>query len=393
MIKTAIIIERLDVALGGAERSVTELASQLAELGIEVTILAAKGISTAGNVRILCHDWKGKRTPLNVFEAAICEHLEENHYDIVHSTLPFAFADIYQPRGGSYVEAMTRNAASYPSDLTRNFKKITHFSNARRYAMMQTEKALCEAGGVTIVAALSKYVKKQFEDCYRLSEERIRIINNGVALPKQLDPDDIKQMRGAWLEKFSKDKSDKPVIFLFGANNFRLKGLAGLLEATRIAVSGDLQRDIYIVVAGSGKTGKYKRIAKKLGITRNVLFTGPLGRMQVALSACDAAVLPTFYDPCSRFILEALSVGKPVITTRFNGASEMFENFKHGILIRDGDDVKGLADALKYFAESENLIKARKAIAEDELNEELSIGRHARQMVELYKSIIAGRNV
>jgi len=392
LIKTAIIIERLDVALGGAERSISELASQLAESGAEITILAAKGASVTKNVKVLCQDWKGKRTPLNVFEAALKNHLQDNHYHIIHSTLPFDFADIYQPRGGCYLEAMERNAASYRRGKSRELKKLTHFFNTKRYAMMQAEKALCKSPGETIVAALSDYVKRQFEDCYDLPAEHIRVIKNGVAIIKQPDTTIAKQMRKGWLDKLAKDKSKEPVIFLFAANNFRLKGLMSLLVATKIAMSANLEREICIVVAGNGKIRKYKRMAKKLGIAQNILFTGPLGQMQTAISASHIAVLPTFYDPCSRFILEAITSGKPVITTRFNGASEMFENYRHGVLIKDGDDINGLADAIKYFTKIENITKARNAIASDKLIDELSIKRHARQMVELYKWIIAGRS-
>ena len=65
--KVAIIIERADVALGGAERSVSELAEAIGAIGYETHILAAKGQSTAQNVHILCADMPGKRTSYQVF--------------------------------------------------------------------------------------------------------------------------------------------------------------------------------------------------------------------------------------------------------------------------------------------------------------------------------------
>jgi hypothetical protein len=50
--KVAIIIERTDVSLGGAERSMFEVANALASLGLQVDVLAAKGQPTAANVHI-----------------------------------------------------------------------------------------------------------------------------------------------------------------------------------------------------------------------------------------------------------------------------------------------------------------------------------------------------
>ena len=96
MIKTAVIIERADISLGGAERSIFELTSQLAQLGVDVTLLAATGQAKTKNVLVLCNDAESKRISLADFEVALKKHFEQNQYDIIHSTLPFDFADIYQ---------------------------------------------------------------------------------------------------------------------------------------------------------------------------------------------------------------------------------------------------------------------------------------------------------
>ena len=47
--------------------------------------------------------------------------------------------------------------------------------------------------------------------------------------------------------------------------------------------------------------------------------------------AADFLVHPTFYDPCSLVVLEALACGLPVITTRYNGASELLHPPARGI--------------------------------------------------------------
>jgi UDP-glucose:(heptosyl)LPS alpha-1,3-glucosyltransferase len=145
------------------------------------------------------------------------------------------------------------------------------------------------------------------------------------------------------------------------------------------------------VVAGNGKIAKYKKIAESLGVGDNVFFAGAVSNMPDAFAASDVVVLPSFYDPCSRFILEGIVAKKPVITTRFNGASEAFENNRHGKIIADGSDAESLAEAMKYFAVKENIEAASSAIESDGLRENVSIERHSREMIELYKDIIARR--
>jgi len=56
---------------------------------------------------------------------------------------------------------------------------------------------------------------------------------------------------------------------------------------------------------------------------------------------------PTWYDPCSRVVLEALAVGLPAVTTRYNGAAEVMEVGRHGTVIDEPQDVAALAQALR----------------------------------------------
>lgn len=392
MIKTAIIIERVDVSLGGAERSVSELAAQLSEGGIDVTILAAKGTGDSEKIKVLCENHPGKRTPLKIFGEALKKHIGENCYDIIHSTLPFDFADIYQPRGGSYLEAMIRNADSYSNPFVRNFKKATHFTNLKRYAMVRAEKHLCEPENNTIIAALSEYVADQFKRHYNIADERIRVIANAVNVKNIAKLTNSNQLRSDWLSQLSVAAPSGAIIFLFGANNFRLKGLPSLLKGVRMLKSGENGDRIFVVVAGNGKIREYRTLAENLGVSNNILFAGAINNMPDALAASNVVVLPTFYDPCSRFILEGLVAGKPAITTRFNGASEAFENNRHGKIIADGSEVNALAEAMKYFTIKENIQAASAAIENDNLQANISIERHSREMIELYKEIIARRD-
>ena len=106
------------------------------------------------------------------------------------------------------------------------------------------------------------------------------------------------------------------------------------------------------------------------------------------MSISDVAVLPTFYDPCSRYILEALAACKPVITTKFNGASDFFVNNRHGKVIDNPENVNALAEAIRYFTDTKNIENASQAIIEDNLKENISIGRSARQLIDVFESIL-----
>lgn len=388
-IKVAIIIERANMALGGAERSVFELAPALTALGLEVEILAAKGQTNAKHIHILCGDSPGKRTSYSVFDKALKKHLSVNQYDIIHSVLPFDFADVYQPRGGTFAESILRNAASYQNKFVESYKKLTAFGNLRRTKLLRAERTLCQKSDGPVVAALSDYVARQFKQHYGTDQQRIVVIPNGVRTNRRIDQAEADKLRSQILAQLHLKEADNPALFLFVANNFRLKGLAPLIKAMHLAPTHHhTQRQARLIIAGNGRAQKYHHIAKKFNVHGKIVFLGPLRHIQNALSIIDVAVLPTFYDPSSRFILEALAAGKPIITTRYNGATDLFDDNRHGRVIDTPEDIPALAEAITYFTDTNNIQQASEAIAADGLKEKVSVNQVAEQLVSLYESIL-----
>jgi UDP-glucose:(heptosyl)LPS alpha-1,3-glucosyltransferase len=392
--KIAIIIERANIALGGAERSVFELAAALKAHGLEVEILAAKGQTSARSIRILCQDSQGRRARFFSFAKALKRHLSENHYHLIHSVLPFDFADVYQPRGGTYIESILRNAVSYQNKLLESYKRMTAFTNFRRTTLLRAERKLCRESNGPVIAAISQYVAEQFRQHYGVPNGRIVVVPNGVKIKKRTNTVKAGKLRTQILAQLGLKEADNPVFFLFVANNFRLKGLAVLLKAMSVYIetaSNKSARQAYLLVAGGGKTNNYRGLAQKLNPSmadRRIVFLGPIRHIQNALSIIDVAVLPTFYDPCSRYILEALAAAKPVITTRFNGASEQFVNNRHGKVIDTPEDTSALVEAIGYFTDTNNIRKASEAIVADNLKEQISINCVAKQLISVYESIL-----
>ena len=392
MPKLAIIIERADIMLGGAERSVLELAAALRQLNLRVDVIAAKGQTNAPNIRFLCQDLPGKRTSYRLFAKKLKAYLDRNHYDIIHSVLPFDFADIYQPRGGCFVEAIKQNATSYPGKLIQSYKLLTAYANWRRTQFLLGERKLCKKTNGPVIAALSHYVSEQFERHYNLDSQRIKIIPNGIKTSPEIDKTKADVLRSQILAQLPQScRHNKPVFFLFAANNFRLKGLGILLKAMSLAARICDQPKPCLLIAGRGRSQKYRRLAKKLDIHDRLVFLGELRNIRNSLAITNVAILPTFYDPCSRFILEAIAAGKPVITTRFNGAVDLFVNNLHGRVIDNPGNIQALADAVAYFTDPLHVQEAAEAIERNNLRENVSISRSARQFEQLYQSILQKR--
>jgi len=268
---------------------------------------------------------------------------------------------------------------------------MTAFANFRRTILLRAERKLYRDSNGPVIVALSQYVAEQFKRHYGANDERVTVIPNGIKINKRIDSDQADRLRTQILAQLHLREADNPVFFLFVANNFRLKGLAVLIQAMQLVSRNNTERKAYLIVAGNGRVPKYRRLAKKLNVHKKIIFLGSIRSIQNALSIVDVAVLPTFYDPSSRYILEALAANKPVITTKFNGATDLFVNNRHGKVINASENIPALAEALNYFTNTNNIQRASQAIIADNLKEKICISRSAKQLESLYESILGER--
>src|SRR5207247_4433083 len=122
-----------------------------------------------------------------------------------------------------------------------------------------------------------------------------------------------------------------------------------LLHATRLV---DRER-FRLLVVGSPRLAGYRRLARRLGIEKQVQFLGQRADVHHCYFAADFLVDPTFYDPCSLVVLEALACGLPVVTSRYNGASELLKPPQDGYVIDDPHDHVQLAAAMEQLLDPE----------------------------------------
>ncbi len=81
--------------------------------------------------------------------------------------------------------------------------------------------------------------------------------------------------------------------------------------------------------------------------------------MEQYYAASDIYQHPTFYDSCSLTVLETLPRGLPVITSRFNGASDVIISNKGGKILKDPGYVEDLAESIAFYFDEDRRNAAR----------------------------------
>jgi len=83
-------------------------------------------------------------------------------------------------------------------------------------------------------------------------------------------------------------------------------------------------------------------------------YLGALDDVRPALSRCRVYVLPSYREGTPRTVLEAMSMGRPIITTNAPGCRETVEHEVNGLLVRPRDS-ENLAQAMIRLIESSSL--------------------------------------
>jgi UDP-glucose:(heptosyl)LPS alpha-1,3-glucosyltransferase len=95
-------------------------------------------------------------------------------------------------------------------------------------------------------------------------------------------------------------------------------------------------------------------------------------------------ILLSWYDPCSRVVLEATRWGVPSITTTYNGAAEVLAQ-GCGIVVESPLDIQGAVAAMEKLADpSLRAQMSRKCLS---ASPRLSIERHVDELIRCYQEV------
>jgi UDP-glucose:(heptosyl)LPS alpha-1,3-glucosyltransferase len=209
-----------------------------------------------------------------------------------------------------------------------------------------------------------------------LPREKLVTLFNAVD-PARFDPDARPQAADEVRARFG-IAPDK-VVALIVAQDFKRKGLRPAIEA--VARVPDPR--LVLLVVGKPDPRAYRQLAARLNVFDRVVFAGPTNDTYGFYRAADLFVLPTWHDPCSLVVLEALAMGLPTITTVQNGACEMIEEGRHGYVLPDPSDVAGLARGITQLLDP--TVRAAQRDACLALRPRLSYEHHLDRLESLYQ--------
>jgi len=383
--KVALSVEHIDPARGGAETYMHWLAGRLARDGHDVHVFA-RDLPSALPAGITGH----LVTPRGSTQAARARDycaksaaaIDRCTFDVIHATNRTLTMDVYQPHGGALRGSMDANLAML-GPAARHVQRLRWRLSPRRRAFLAIEREVFALDDVKIVA-VSAMVRDHIRHFYDVPAERITVVHNGVDLDRFTPVACAERRKSA---RARHGVGERDIVILLMAHNPRLKGLKELIAA--VARARQRGAPLALLAVGRFHTGPFRRLARRLGCEGAVTFRGPIDDSLDAYAGADIYAQPTYYDPCSLTVLEALACGLPVITTRHNGASELLTHGRDGFVLDRPGDMDGLAEAILALCEAD--LRCDVGTAARALAEQHSTERNYRGILAVYERAADGK--
>lgn len=351
--RVAVCYQDVDPSRGGAETFVVDLCRGLVRAGHQVILLAerwaagclpeqveARAVETRGRTR-LGRIWN--------FACSVERTLADPRlrYDCSLGFINTWGQDVLIPQGGVRAASLDANARRFPVTISLAYRTAKRI-HPRWWVYRAIERRQYDPARNTRFVAVSHMVMGHLQRYHGVDPARIDVVPNAID-EERLRCANPPLQRAALRALLNLEPT--ALVGLFVGHNYHLKGLGPLIRGLARQSAGRNQTPIHLAVCGGGRPRPFQKLAARLGVADRIHFVGYLPDMRAGYHGADFCVLPSYYDPCSLVVFEALACGLPVITTRQNGAGELIEPGVHGYVVDRPDDLDALAGALNRMTD------------------------------------------
>jgi glycosyltransferase involved in cell wall biosynthesis len=201
------------------------------------------------------------------------------------------------------------------------------------------------------------------------------VVHNGVVVPEEVEARALSQRE---VTKGDLKLDPQSQVITFVANLRPVKGHSILLEAFRRL--SEANSSLRLLLVGDGPlSGSLQEQCKAFGLSSKVLFLGAREDVLDLLAMTDVFVSSSFSEALSMAIIEAMTMGLPVVATDVGGNGELIDHGVNGLLVPHGDP-RAFAEALLSVLKDRE--RAARMGAEAKVKARKCFG--ARRMVEQY---------
>ncbi|HLV23606.1 MAG TPA: glycosyltransferase [Moheibacter sp.] len=227
-------------------------------------------------------------------------------------------------------------------------------------------------------AVTEEYLKGKLH----LTNDKVVLINNGVALPRTITTDEINLAKGTW----NIIEND----FIIGSIGRMLsdanKRYSDLIKA--FAQFSNEKSNVKLLLVGDGpEKANYEKLVLDLGISDKVIFTGYQSDVTLFYKMMDVFSLVSRNESFGLVLAEAMLNKLPVIATKVGGMKYIVDDGKTGYLVNPFQ-VEEIGEKLEILYQNPNLRIQMGEIGFEKAMKEYTEGVYAGKINQLYNSFI-----
>jgi len=240
----------------------------------------------------------------------------------------------------------------------------------RRPSQFLFRKTLEKANKIICATQMAKRYYSKF-----VMKEKLEVIPVGVDTER-------------FIPKVNRNSGDSPNLLAVGYL-IKRKGFHILIQSLKRVA--DEYPHVTLRILGNGPEEiNLRKLAKKLGLTRNIKFLGFIPNLQTLdyYQSCDIFCNPTLYEAVGQVNLEAMACGKPVIGTNVGALPEIITN-DVGILV-EKENPEQLANAIIRLIENRKMRNQMGKNARKRVEKNYSWDVVINQYIQVYEEMKSG---
>lgn len=269
-----------------------------------------------------------------------------------------------------YCRNLTKLLKAEKPDVTLGYtiKPAIYGAIAAKSARVSSINSLITGGGYTftsrslkarllgtIVKILYRFgLKKANHIIFQNPDDLNEFCSKGLA---KRDNSFVVNGSGVNLNRFQRTSYPECTTFFMLSRLLKSKGVCEYLEAARIVKEKNPEVKFFIL--GKYETSMQDAVDKEY--VENFIRDGIVERFEETsdvrpyYSKCSVYVLPSYREGTPRTVLEAMAMGRPIITTDTHGCRETAVHGKNGFLVPI-KDIEALAEKMMWFVNNPQVI-------------------------------------
>lgn len=325
------IIHKLDI--GGAERIIVSLLNNISreKFDIHLIVFQAKGAFMADvKSDVTIHDLKSSSAKAGLF--ALVKKLYRLSPDRVFSGIGYvnSLLSFFIP----FLNLITSKKIVW---IARETNVVSIINKKEKFTAMIDWLYRNTYKNFDLIVCQSSYMRDDLLNNYHMPTEKMVIINNPVDIEK--------------IERLSRE----PLSYTFNKEKINLLAVGALRTQKRfdllLETVSQLDEQYHLTIVGGGvEEERLKALSKALNLESKVSFEGHQTNPYTYMRHADFMVLSSEYEGFPNVLLEANSLGLPIVAFACpGGTAEIIEKGLNGYLV-PCQDIEALTKTIQSFS-------------------------------------------